>query len=136
VRDALAIASVFDTAIDDHASGAVVARWIGESDLLAGEPTNSAVTYVGNRSLWDTLAACAIELDRVRAALPPRSLIDDAMRELASIGGADEHKPRNAGAHMLVTVFSESTWKAMAARQLEFFRILRGTTAGDAPYAP
>ena len=37
-RDAFAIALVFDTAVNDHAFGSLVARWIGESDLLAGEP--------------------------------------------------------------------------------------------------
>src|SRR5512140_1266693 len=37
-RDAFAIALVFDAAVNDHASRALLARWIGESDLLAGEP--------------------------------------------------------------------------------------------------
>src|SRR5262249_6537623 len=45
-------------------------------------------------------------------------------------------KVRNAASCMLVTVFSEATWKAMALRQLEFFRILRGAEAEAAPFVP
>src|ERR1051325_1653205 len=66
-RDAFAVALVFDAAIDEHASGALVARWIVESDLLAGEPDDGIDPYVGNHSLWETLAGAAIELDRARA---------------------------------------------------------------------
>ena len=37
---------------------------------------------------------------------------------------------------MLVTVFSEPTWKAMAVRQLEFFRALRGEMRGGGRFLP
>src|ERR1041384_8715099 len=48
-RDAFAVALVFDAAIDEHASSAMAARWIVESDLLAGEPDDSTEPYVGNQ---------------------------------------------------------------------------------------
>jgi hypothetical protein len=134
-RDAFAIALVFDAAVNDHASRALVARWLGESDLLAGEPEGSTETYVGNRSFWETLAAAAIELDRVHAPLPALSLIDDAMREL------DTARPAAQQAHpaaetMLVTVLTEPSFQAMATRQFEFFRMLRGEGVGEGPSMP
>jgi hypothetical protein len=73
-RDAIAL--VFDTAVNDHTSGHVVARWIWESDLLAGEPEDSIATYIGNRSFWQTLANSAVELDRVHATLPSQALAE------------------------------------------------------------
>ncbi|TMQ23038.1 MAG: hypothetical protein E6J90_07155 [Deltaproteobacteria bacterium] len=135
-RDAFTIALVFDTAIDEHASGAIVARWIIESDLLAGEPEGSTEPYLGNRSFWEMLAAATIELDRVRAPLPALSVIDDAMRELETARPAAAREPRNASRATLVTVLAEPSWKAMALRQLEFFRALRGETIGFNPFAP
>jgi hypothetical protein len=123
-RDAFEIALVFDQAVHDHASGSVVARWISDSDLLAGEPEDSTAIYIGNRSFWETLAAVAVELDRVHAALPAPALIDGAMRELER--HTPKPQPRNADRTMLVTVFAEPTWRAMAMRQIEFFRMLRG----------
>jgi len=134
-RDAFAIALVFDAAVNDHASRTLVARWLGESDLLAGEPEGSTETYVGNRSFWETLAAAAIELDRVHAPLPALSLIDDAMREL------DTARPAAQQAHpaaetMLVTVLTEPSFQAMATRQLEFFRMLRGSAIRENPSMP
>src|SRR4051812_21591446 len=100
VHDAFAIALVFDQALDDHASGQVMSRWIWESDLLAGEPEDSARPYVGNRSFWETLADAAVELDRRQAPLPARGLIDGALRELASNTGAvDEPKAPEDRAH-------------------------------------
>ena len=134
-RDAFAIVLVFDQAVNDHAPGQFVARWIEETDLLAKEPDDSESIYVGNRSLWGTLAAAAIELDRVHAALPARSLIDEAMRQLA-IPVAAEHPPGDAEDTMLVTVLTENSWRAMVIRQLEFFRVLRGETAGENPLLP
>src|SRR5438477_5724591 len=106
-RDAFTIALVFDTAIDEHASGAIVARWIIESDLLAGEPEGSTEPYLGNRSFWEMLAAATIELDRVRAPLPALSVIDDAMRELETARPAAAREPRNASRATLVTVLAE-----------------------------
>ena len=135
-RDAFAIAVVFDTAIEDHTSAAMVARWIVESDLLAGEPDDSTEPYLGNRSLWDTLAAASGELDRVHAPLPDLSVIDDAMRELETARPAPSRDRRNAAATMFVTVFAEPSWRAMATRQLEFFQALRGSHAGSEPFAP
>jgi hypothetical protein len=142
VRDAFAIALVFDQALTDHASGQVMARWIWESDLLAGEPEDSEHSYVGNRSLWETLAAAGVELDKRQAPLPARGLIDGALRELATEHRTGEgHKAPGHGAHsggsaLLVTVFTEPTWKAMAIRQLEFFRALRGEVRGGGRHLP
>lgn len=127
-RDAFAIALVFDAAIDEYAAHDLVARWIVESNLLAGEPDDSTEPYVGNRSLWETLAAASIELDRVRAPLPELSVIDDAMRALEIPRPAPARNHRNAAAAMFVTVFAEPSWRAMAIRQLEFFGALRGLT--------
>jgi hypothetical protein len=134
-RDAFAIALVFDIAVNNHTSGPIVARWIWESELLAGEPADSTDTYVGNRSFWETLAAVAIELDRVRAPLPALSLIDDARRELETARPAAQQLCNTAGT-TLVTVLSEPSWKTMALRQLEFFRVLRGEADGDSPFVP
>jgi len=133
-RDAFAIALVFDAAIDEHASGAMVARWIVESDLLAGEPDDGTEPYVGNRSLWETLAAAAVELDRAHAPLPASSVIDDAMRELETVHPTAPRERRNASGTMLVTVFAEPTWRAMALRQIEFFRALRGNGPRANPF--
>lgn len=132
-RDAFAVALVFDAAIDEHASGAMVARWIVESDLLAGEPDDNTEPYVGNRSLWETLAAAAVELDRAHAPLPAASLIDDALRELKTARPAAPRERRNASGTMLVTVFAEPTWRAMALRQLDFFCALRGAVPCGKP---
>jgi hypothetical protein len=126
---------VFDTAVNDHASRALVARWIEESELLAGEPEDSTVTYVGNHSFWETLAAAAIELDRVRAPLPARSLIDDAVRALEATRPIAQQMHHTAGT-MLVTVLAEPSWKAMAVRQFEFFRMLRGEAVAFMPTVP
>jgi hypothetical protein len=133
-RDAFAIALVFDIAVDNHASAPLVARWIWESELLSGEPEDSTDTYVGNRSFWETLAAVADELDRVRAPLPVLSLIDNARRELETARPAAAQRMRNTAATLLVTVFEEPSWKAMAVRQLEFFCMLRGTTDRGTPF--
>lgn len=135
-RDAFAIALVFDAAIEDQGSSALVARWVLESDLLAGEPEDSTEPYLGNRSLWDTLVAATIELDRVHAPLPELSMIDDAMRELETVAPAVARERRNAPGGMLVTVFAEPSWRAMAVRQLDFFRALRGEAAGPNPFTP
>jgi hypothetical protein len=135
--DAYAIALVFDAAVNEHAPGHLVQRWIWESDLLAGEPeANAAETYVGNRSLWETLSVAASELDRVKAPLPPTKPIDDAMRVLASERPSTAQGPRHAGSEVLVTVFAERTWRAMSERQLEFFRVLRGESRTDSPFVP
>jgi len=134
-RDAFAIALVFDTAVTDHASRSLVARWIGESELLAGEPEDSTVTYVGNRSFWETLTAAAIELDRAHAPLPAQSLIDDVMRELEATRPIAQQMHHTAGT-TLVTVLAEQSWKAMAVRQFEFFRMLRGEAVGESPFMP
>jgi len=104
-RDAFAIALVFDTAVNDHLSRALLARWIGESDLLAGEPEGSTESYVGNRSLWETVAVVAVELDRVHAPLPALSLIDHAMRELEATRSIPQQAHHTAGT-MLVTVLA------------------------------
>jgi hypothetical protein len=136
VREAFAIALVFDAAVHDHASGMLVARWVGESALLAGEPDDSTDTYVGNRSLWGTLAAAAVELDRMHAPLPALSLIDDAIRELEITRPLRAQVARDPAETRLVTVLSEPSWKAMALRQLEFFRVLRGETDGGNPFVP
>jgi hypothetical protein len=135
-RDVFAIALVFDTAIDDHTSGTMVARWIVESDLLAGEPSDSIDPYVGNRSFWETLAAAVVELDRAHAPLPGGAAIDDAVRALETARPAAARERRNAAGTMLVTVFAEPSWRAMAVRQLEFFRTLRGEIPGSNPFAP
>ena len=132
-RDAFAIALVFDAAIDEHASGAMVARSNGETELLAGEPDDGTDPYVGNRSLWETLAAAAVELDRAHAPLPAPSLIDDAMRELETVHPPAPRERRNTSGTMLVTVFAEPTWRAMALRQLEFFCALRGAVPRGKP---
>jgi hypothetical protein len=132
-RDAFAVALVFDAAIDEHASGAMVARWIVESDLLAGEPDSGIEPYVGNRSLWETLAAAAVELDRAHAPLPEPAVIDEAMRELETVHPTAPRERRNASGTMLVTVFAEPTWRAMALRQLDFFRALRGAAPRTNP---
>ena len=134
-RDVFAIALVFDAAVNDHASRTLVARWIGESDLLAGEPEGSTEPYLGNRSFWETLAIAAIELDHVHAPLPALSLIDDAMRELETARpGAQQVHP--AAETMLVTVLTEPSFQAMAVRQFEFFRVLRGEVPGYGPFMP
>ena len=140
--DAFAIALVFDEAVSEHASGQIVARWIWESDLLAAEPEHSEHIYDGNRSLWATLESAAVELDRVRAELPARSILEEALRKLAaersgsSRGTAPAPRPAATGTAMLVTVFSEPTWKAMAVRQLEFFRALRGEIRDGGRFLP
>jgi hypothetical protein len=136
VRDVFAIALVFDTAIEKHAPRAVVARWFAESNLLAGEPEDSVESYFGNRSFWATLAEVTVELDRVAAPLPPLSVIDHALRELEVPRPAAASDLRNAAAGtMLATVFAEPSWRAMALRQAEFFRRLRGDEAGDHRFA-
>lgn len=135
-RDVFAIALVFDAAIDDHTSGAMAARWIVESDLLAGEPKDSSDPYVGNRSFWETLALAAVELDRAHAPVPAASVVDTALRELETVRPATAAERRNAGGTMLVTVFAEPSWRGMALRQLEFFRALRGDVPGSNPFAP
>ena len=134
-RDAFAIALVFDQAVTDHASAQLVARWISESDLVAAEPEDSVEIYARNRSLWETLGNAAVELDRVRAALPAPSLTDDALRELAAEPHGSTHKPRTATSAML-TVFSEPTWKDMAVRQLDFFCALRGEVRDGGRFLP
>ena len=134
-RDVFAIALVFDAAVNDHASRTLVARWIGESDLLAGEPEGSTETYVGNRSFWETLSAAAIELDRVHAPLPAMSLIDEAVRELEATRPIAQQMHHTAET-MLVTVLTEPSCQAMAVRQLEFFRMLRGPAVGENPSRP
>lgn len=121
--DAFAIALVFDDAVHNSQSNALITRWTFESDLLMGEPEGSE-PYVGNRSLWETLAVVAIELDRAKVTLPPPETIDAALCELNK-SPAPAHT-RNAAHAPIVTVFSEPTWRAMALRQLEFFRRLRG----------
>ena len=136
VRDAFAIALVFDKAVNDHASGHVVARWIWESDRLAGESEDSVDAYVGNPSFWQTLATSAIELDRVHALLPSQSLIDDAVRELETVRDVPQDPPRSTEGTMLVTVFTEKSWKAMAVRQLEFFSVLHGQVPGNDVFVP
>jgi len=135
-RDAFALVLVFDTAVNEHASANVVTRWIWESDLLSGEPEDSTDPYVGNRSLWDTLPAVASELDRVQAPLPAQSVIDDAIRELETPRPTVADEIRNGATTMLVTVFIESTWKAMAQRQLQFFCRLRGEQVAGNPFVP
>jgi hypothetical protein len=132
VSDAFAISLVFDTAVNDHARGEVVARWIWDTDRLAGESDDSHDIYPGNRSFWDTLAVAATELDRVRAALPAQSVIDDAMRELDVTREEPEDAPASGSSALFVTVFSEPTWKVMALRQYAFFCMLRGEADGDA----
>ncbi len=145
-RDAFAIAVAFDEAVADHGSGQLVSRWISESDQLAGEPEHSRSIYAGNRSLWETLATAATELDNRQVALPDRALVDAALRELAADDRAAddrdtsddtaEYPPHNPGASMVATVFTEPTWKAMAVRQLEFFRALRGEVRGGGRLLP
>src|SRR5262249_34907192 len=93
-------------------------------------------TYLGNRSLWETLGVAAVELDCMHAPLPELSAIDDAMRELETARPVSARDRRNATATMFVTVFAEPSWRAMAGRQLEFFQALRGTTAGSDAFAP
>jgi hypothetical protein len=134
VRDAFAIALVFDSAVHDRASRATAMRWLREADLLTGEAEDSTHTYVGNRSLWETLAAVALELDHAHASLPPRSVLDDVLRTLEVSASASA--PRNATAPMFVTLLTEPSWKAMALRQFEFFCSLRGEMAGGNPLAP
>jgi hypothetical protein len=136
VRDVFAIALVFDTAIEKHAPRATVARWFAESNLLAGEPEDSTEPYLGNRSFWSTLAEVTIELDHVAASLPPLAVIDHALHELEVPRPGTSAGPRNASAGtMLVTVFAEPSWRAMALRQAEFFRRLRGDEAGGRSFA-
>jgi hypothetical protein len=129
IKDAFAIVIVFDEAVYEKCSTDFIMRWISESDLLIGEPEDSTDFYVGNRSLWDTLAAGAIELDQAQAALPSPKLIDAALREL-SIKHCQPTRSRNGSGSPIVTVFTEPTWKAMAIRQLDFFRALRGEVRG------
>jgi hypothetical protein len=129
IKDAFAIVVVFDEAVYDQCSAACIVRWISESDLLVGEPEDCTDIYVGNRSLWETLAAVAIELDRAGAALPSPKLIDAALRELSTKHG-EPAQPRPGSGSPIVTVFAEPTWKAMAVRQLDFFRALRGEVRG------
>jgi len=134
-RDAFALALVFDQAIYDHGSASLIERWVTESELLSGESDDGAEIYVGNRSLWDSMAGAAIELDRIHAAIPAPKLIDGALRELSIIRD-EPRRPRNAMTTMVLTVFSEPTWKAMALRQLEFFRSLRGEVRDGGPFLP
>jgi hypothetical protein len=128
-KDAFAIMLVFDDAVYTKCSAAFITRWISESDLLVGEPEDSTDLYVGNRSLWETLAAAAIELDLAAAPLPAPTVIDAALREL-STKVDHSSRPRHEGNAPVVTVFSEPSWKAMAVRQLDFFRALRGEVHG------
>jgi hypothetical protein len=129
--DTFVLSAVFDVAVHDHAAGAVVSRWITETDLLAGEPEDCLGPYVGNRSFWETVAITVIELDRVHAPLPERSLIEDAMKQLDAAPPARAEGVRNAASGtQLVTEFTELSWKAMALRQFEFFRALRGDSTG------
>lgn len=123
-RDAFAIAMVFDQAVTDSASSHTAKRWAIETELLAGEADDDTI-YVGNRSLWDTLAAAAIDLDAGQVKCPPPNLIDAALHQLATHPDAPP-RPRNAANAHLLTVFEEPTWRAMAARQVGFFRALRG----------
>src|SRR5882757_2796905 len=112
-KDAYAVAIVFDGAIHAHGSRSLVARWEGESDLLDGEPDGDPSVYVGNRSFWDTLGDAAQELDRVHVALPDAQLVEAALQELRTPREVTE--PRHTGA-LLVTVFSDPTWRGMALR--------------------
>ena len=132
--DALAIAPVFDSAVNEYASETIVERWNWEADLLSGEPEYSAEPYIGNRSFWLSVADAATELDRVHAPMPSPSLVDAALHELAIERPEPADELRNAAASVLVTVFSEPSWEAMARRQLEFFRSIRGEDAGDNPF--
>lgn len=135
-RDVFAIALAFDTAIEKHAPRAIVARWFAESNLLAGEPEDSTDPYFGNRSFWSTLAEVTVELDHVAAPLPPLAVIEHALRELEVARPAETGDLRNAPAGTrLVTVFAEPTWRAMALRQVEFFRRLRGEEVGGHVFA-
>lgn len=139
-RDVYAIALVFDAAIEAHATRAIVARWFTESNLLGGESEDSTEPYIGNRSFWGTLAAVADELDRVHAPLPALSLIDNAVRTLDSVVPRETSQIRNTSNAQLdpklVMVFVEPSWKAMALRQFEFFRGLRGEVPGANPLVP
>lgn len=135
-NDVFGISLVFDAAVHEHAAKALLDRWTAESDLLAGEPDNCAGPYVGNRSFWETLALVAIELDRVQAPLPEQAMLEDAMADLEMVSAAPSNQVRNAAGATLMTVFTERSWKAMALRQFEFFRRLRGEGAVGSPFLP
>jgi hypothetical protein len=134
--DACEILIVFDTAVHEPARGARVDRWITESDLLAGEPDDSAERYVGNRSFWETIVIAAIELDRLHAPLPAQTSVDDAIEKLDEALGTPAQNVRNARSSPIVTAFCEPTWMAMATRQFEFFRTLRGEDATKLVFLP
>lgn len=131
-KDINAIASVFDGAIEGLDDDALVTRWEAEGDLLSDDPADDLWMYVGNRSFWATLGVAADALDAAHAPLPGAVVIEDATQALRAPRA--ESEPRNAGA-LLVTVFSDATWRGMAMRQLAFFRRLRGV-GGDAPFMP
>ena len=134
--DAFEILIVFDTAVHEHARGPLVDRWITESDLLAGEPDDSDERYVGNRSFWETIAIAAIELDRLHAPLPAQTSVDDAIEQLDEALEIPPQNVRNARGSPIVTAFCEPTWLAMATRQFEFFRTLRGEDATKLVFLP
>ena len=134
--DAFEIMIVFDTAVHEHVSGPLVDRWITESDLLAGEPDASMERYIGNRSFWETIAIVAIELDRLHAPLPSQVSIDEAIAQLDEPLPVDPQNVRNARGSSIVTAFVEPTWMAMATRQFEFFRALRGEDATKLAFLP
>ncbi len=127
--DVLAICAAFDDAIHAHGSESLVQRWTAECDLVGGETADTlADTYIGNRSFWSTLASAVTELDRVHAALPGPEVWATAERELAT--ARQPTPPRNASGGLIVTMFTERTWRAMAERQLMFFRLMRGECDG------
>jgi hypothetical protein len=132
-QDVLAISIVFSEPVRAHASRSVVQRWGAEIDLLTNEsPWTLADTYVGNRSFWSTVAAVAIDLDRVHAALPGAEFWDMVMKQL----GTERGPLCNAAGPMLITLFTAPTWAEMVERQLQLFRVLRGEEQVDPAASP
>src|SRR5262249_33501686 len=107
-----------------HAPVALVERWATETDLVHGEPDEMRVEqYVGNRSFWLTLVAVAVELTRLNVPTPAPNAWSTALAELAT----DRMRLGNADASVVLSLFVEKSWEAMAERQLEFFHALRGS---------
>jgi hypothetical protein len=150
VRDAHALASVFDDAIIGHAPLALVGDWDVLTDVLALLPEDISDVYVGNRSLWELLAEATRELDRVHVAPPAPALIDAALRVLgapsrdflqqeardpapvpreAGVPSCDPTGPeghRNATSANTGASPAAMTWSEVALMQLDVFQQLRG----------
>jgi hypothetical protein len=130
--DALALASIFDAAIQRHAHPSLIERWRIETERLARETSDTlAAPYSGNRSLWTTLSVAAATLNQLGAALPPADAWQAVIRELAAEPSPACTVPPT---HSAVAQFPcVPTWDEMAQLQLRFFWVLRGADLVDGP---